>query len=657
MQPTSFNNLERYQSFFKNLISEERKAEMDFHLQEIQSLSGRQREKKGRAILLLTGQDAGIGIGGTYLVKLSRVSGLPDNEISMGDVVIVSKEIPSGGEPIAIVIKKTQRAITIAYSTSPPYQVYDRNLRLDLFSNDITFQKMEYALDSLEQHPKITKQLISNIELLEDSSLNNFSEINFENLNSSQKIALEKGLQTSPIFLIHGPPGTGKTTTLSSLIFTFVQAKKKVLVTAPSNTAVDNLLEKFSQSGLALVRIGNPFRVAEDLLKCSLDVQLQEHADYQNANGIWSRIQLLQKEQQDYIAATGKNKRGLKDEAIIKQAKSKKAYRGIPHSQLRKMAKWLNLQSQINALYEQANKLQTQAIEDIIDRSDIVFATNSGAGSELLKDYIFDIVCIDEATQATEPESLIPLIKGRKWVFAGDHQQLPPTVKSEHAAALKVSLFERLLALNGPEISHLLSIQYRMHEQIMQFSNAAFYDNKLHAHPSIKGHTLIDLPGFSTFLSLKQQINEALDPSKPIVFINYEQGSEQKMPDSHSYYNLVEIKKVNELADALLSCRLFPDDIGIISPYEQQVNRMKQRLEAYNIEIKSIDGFQGREKEVIIISLVRANEKGNIGFLKDYRRLNVALTRAKRKLIIVGNAETLKQDPTYYKLLKSIPIV
>jgi predicted DNA helicase len=652
-----FTSISQYQNYFSALIQKERAAEMDFHLSEIMLLSGPQREKKGRAILLLSGKDSGSGIGGTSLVKLVRGEGLPQNEISIGDIVIVSKEKPTGKEQQATVVEKTSRSITIAYSQSPDFIVFGRNLRLDLFSNDITFQRMLEAVRSLSTLPTYHSWLLGGIEEKKETVSVNKERYSFPHLNKTQINAIENTLDIENISLIHGPPGTGKTTTLAHLIQTYHQQNKKVLVTAASNTAVDNILEKCMNLGIPSLRIGNPARVDAALLPMSLDVQLQDHPDYQQANSLWNKIQIQRKEQEEYVPATGQNRRGLADEKIIQLAQSKKNYRAIPSGKLRKMAKWISIQREINKSYETANQLQKKAIEDLIEKTSVVCATNSSAGSDLLKDTIFDVVCVDEATQATEPEALIPLIKGKRWVLAGDHHQLPPTVKSDEAQELRLSLFERLKARIPQQNIHLLSIQYRMNEEIMKFSNESFYENKLRAHPTVKNHTLADLPGFSSFLSLKQQINDALDPSKPIVFINYEQGVEQKLPGSHSYYNLVELRKVNELADALLSSRLFPDDIGIISPYEQQVNRLKERLSGYNIEIKSIDGFQGREKEVIILSLVRANDTGNIGFLRDYRRLNVALTRAKRKLIIVGNINTLKNDTVYARLIKNIYVL
>jgi len=552
------------------------------------------------------------------------------------------------------VVSKSKRSITIAYNNTPPYLAYQKNIRLDLFANDITFQRMQEALQKAGNMPLLQNKLITKIDLLQDTASTSTLKYNQSTLNKSQQQAIHKSIQQKEVFLIHGPPGTGKTTTLAESILQLTALKKKVLVTAPSNTAVDNLLEKMTNLGVKCVRIGNPTRMNESLLQHSLDVKLQDSPDYQTANSYWNKIQILQKEQKEYLPATGQNRRGLEDEAILRQAKIKKPYRGITHAKLRKMAKWIELQREINKCFELANELQQKAIDELLEHAQVVCSTNASAGSDLLKDIKFDVVCVDEATQATEPETLIPLVKGEKWILAGDHKQLPPTVKSDKATALRISLFERLMHLNDDYISQMLNIQYRMHAMIMKFSNEQFYKHQLSAHPSISQHTLADLAGYSPFNNNPFIANAITNPDEPIVFLDYKNGLETKMEGSFSYYNPEEINIVQQVADALLSSRLFPDDIGIISPYDQQVSRLKSRMRDYQIEIKSIDGFQGREKEVIILSLVRSNENGNIGFLRDYRRLNVALTRAKRKLIIIGNRKTLEKDAMYDTLIKSV---
>lgn len=646
-----FENINQYRSYFTGLIQEERRAEMDFHRNEISLLSGRQREEKGRAILLLNGRDAGFGIGGSYLVKLVRGEGLPNNEISVGDIVIISKNNPTGDEPQATVIEKTLRSLTVAFSQTPPHYVFQQNLRLDLFSNDVTFQRMLEATNALENevhfHPILLQKPLDD---LPEFTLQLSEKIQ---LNESQKNAVESAINTPDIFLIHGPPGTGKTTAMVSIIKELSLAKKKLLVTASSNTAVDNLVERLWRENISTVRVGNPARVQENLLALNLDTQLQDEEKYQEAVGVWDHIDALKLEQNEQVPASGKNRRGLSDGKILQLAEGKKNYRGIPSGKLRKMAKWIKLQRQINQLYDKANQLQQQAIEMILDKKQVVCTTNSTAGSELLKDYMFDYACIDEATQTTEPESLIPMVKSQKVIMAGDHKQLPPTVKSDKAQALKYSLFERLMESYSLKRSHMLSIQYRMHEDIMRFSNEHFYHNKLKAHPSNAHHTLADLAGFDALPLPEGEALNVISPLKPVVFIPVE-GQEKQLKGAFSYYNKEEITKVKEALDLLLASRLFPDDIGIISPYDQQVNQLKQLLSDYQVEIKSIDGFQGREKEVIILSLVRANTAGKLGFLTDYRRLNVALTRAKRKLIVIANAQTLETNTLYKALISDL---
>ncbi|MDX1371806.1 MAG: AAA domain-containing protein, partial [Nitrososphaeraceae archaeon] len=251
-----FKNLSQYLAYFSDLIKKEREAEIDFHLTEIQSLSGRQREKKGRAILLLNGSDAGPGIGGTYLVKLSRAQDLPENEISNGDVVVVSKEKPNEKDPYATVVSKGKRSITIAYEKAPPFICYSKNIRLDLFSNDITFQRMEHALGELEKLKISQKILLNKFELNKESIYKDPSQYAPGLLNKSQEEALIKAMNSEHLFLIQGPPGTGKTTTLSAIISALANTGKKILACAPSNTAVDNLLEKLNRNGVKCLRIG-----------------------------------------------------------------------------------------------------------------------------------------------------------------------------------------------------------------------------------------------------------------------------------------------------------------------------------------------------------------------------------------------------------------
>jgi predicted DNA helicase len=312
------------------------------------------------------------------------------------------------------------------------------------------------------------------------------------------------------------------------------------------------------------------------------------------------------------------------------------------------MAQWLELQDDIEQLFDKADELREEAVDEILESKQVICTTNSTAGSELLQNRDFDLVVIDEATQATEPSCLIPITHGKKVVMAGDHRQLPPTVKNLKAAenGLEDTLFERLAELH-PEIKNMLKIQYRMHEKIMSFSNEEFYDGILSADESVRERTLenfqLDINVFDN------EMTPILDPHEPVVFVDTagRDAAERTKQGSTSKENPEEALLVTQITDNLLQSGMQPEDIAVISPYKDQVDLLERKIDTENLEIKSVDGFQGREKEVVIISLTRSNKKKNIGFLEDVRRLNVSLTRAKRKLVVVGDSSTIRSHEIY----------
>ncbi|QCK15125.1 IGHMBP2 family helicase [Mangrovivirga cuniculi] len=647
-------SIKRYQKYFKKLIDLEREEEMMTQLNEIRVLSGAERQRKGRALLDLRGKDAGAGLGGTYLVRLGGRGKLPDTQISVGDLVILSSGNPSGREEHAVVHELTKGTITVAYQTLPPHYVYGRGVRVDLFANDVTFKRMQEAVGKLKPHQILSDLLLFHREPREENE-KPLEELSYSNskLNSKQKFAIEKCLQSKDLFLLHGPPGTGKTTTLTEIIYQEVKVGKKVLATADSNTAVDNMVEKLMKSGLKVLRIGNPARIHQELIPVCLDYKIQNTEGFQSATAMWNSIHELKQDQDKFTVPNGQNKRGLSDQEILKLSKKKASTRGIPIPKIHRMANWLKLQVKVNKLVEEAKKAEDEAVKQLISQSDVVLSTNSAAGSEVLEPFSFDISVIDECTQSVEPSSLIAMTKAKKWIMAGDHKQLPPTVICEEAEDLYLSLFERWIS-GYKEWSVMLEVQYRMNSEIMKFSNRSFYGGQLIAAEQAKDKTLNDLNGF---MPPDEQYDpekfKLLSSDKPISFLHVE-GREERKEGAYSYFNLEEAEKVKQVIEALLFSRVFPEDIGIISPYEGQVALMKRMIEIEGIEIKSIDGFQGREKEIIILSLVRSNNKGRIGFLTDYRRLNVALTRAKKKLIIIGNENTLKENKYYSALVRQI---
>ena len=472
-------------------------------------------------------------------------------------------------------------------------------------------------------------------------------------LNEYQEKAIRKALNSEKVFLIHGPPGTGKTTTLVELIKRLVDRGEKVIATADSNTAVDNLVERLIEKGVKVIRLGNPVRVLRSIRMHTLDYLITLEPEFQKAKEYYTEIERLKKEQEKFLKPVPRYRRGLTDEEILKRASTGTPVRGLTPKILRSMARWIKIQGKIKDLYEKAQREEKKAVEKILKRAEVVCATNSTAGSEILRDYLFDTVVIDEATQSVEPSCLIPLVKGKKLIMAGDHKQLPPTVLStEVYEELSYTLFERLIDLYGEEIYETLRIQYRMNKKIMEFSNKVFYEGKLIAHESVANHTIADLINREKYEKLKGIDREVVNPENVVVFLDVE-GKESQNRGSTSYFNEEEAKVVKRVVKLLLSVGIKPQDLGVISPYEEQVNLLSDEL-PLEVEVKTIDGFQGREKEVIIISFVRSNEKGEIGFLKDYRRLNVAITRARRKLICIGNSKTLSRDNLYKEFLKYI---
>jgi predicted DNA helicase len=295
-----------------------------------------------------------------------------------------------------------------------------------------------------------------------------------------------------------------------------------------------------------------------------------------------------------------------------------------------------------------ARRLEAQAVDQVLDGTSVVGATLTGLDPNVLGARRFDLAVIDEAAQATEPASWIPIGRCERLVLAGDHCQLPPTVVSSNAArcGLAMSLMERLQPILGSAVFRRLNVQYRMHAQIMDFSNEEFYGGTLVAAEAVAGRLLCDLPGVAVAESTRR-VMELID-SAGAGFDEVEE------PDGESRLNPSEAEVVCRLADQFVSMGVPPSDVAVISPYAAQVRLLRERLSDPRIEVDSVDGFQGREKEVVLISLVRSNREGQIGFLSDHRRMNVAITRARCRLVLVGDSATLASDPFYGRLLEYV---
>jgi predicted DNA helicase len=380
--------------------------------------------------------------------------------------------------------------------------------------------------------------------------------------------------------------------------------------------AVDNLLMRLLAAGERAVRLGHPARVLPELREHTLDLLVDNHPSVRIGRKLVKEARALFRQAGKYTRA--KPEPGARRE----------------------------MRQEAKTLLADARRLEAQAVEHLLSTADVLCATTTGLDHELLGTRTFDLAVIDEACQSTEPGCWIPLLRCGRVVFAGDHCQLPPTVLSAEAASQGFgrSLFERLMALDGPRVSRRLTVQYRMHEAIMEFPSLEFYDAELVADAGVRGHLLEDLPAV-TAGPLTAQSVEFIDTAGAGYDEEIEAGGESRINPGEA--QLVE-RKVAALVDAGVP----GSEIGVITPYAAQVRLLRERLDLPGLEIDTVDGFQGREKEAIVISLVRSNLRQEIGFLADIRRMNVALTRARRKLLVIGDSATLGAHPFYSRMLE-----
>ncbi|MBX3241079.1 MAG: AAA family ATPase [Chitinophagaceae bacterium] len=429
-------------------------------------------------------------------------------------------------------------------------------------------------------------------------------------LNSSQNEAVAKILSANELAIVHGPPGTGKTTTLVQAIKTLIQQQpQQVLVAAPSNAAVDLLSEKLSGEGLNVIRIGNPARVSGRLMSLTLDSKIAEHSSTKEIRKMKKQANELRNMAHKYKRNFGKAEREQR-KALFDEA---------------------------HRILKDVEKTEDYITRDLLSKAQVIVATLVGCNHYTISDLKFHTAIIDEAGQALEPATWIPVLKAEKLVLAGDHCQLPPTIKSEEAAknGLAETLMEKCVRLH-PEAVVLLEEQYRMNETIMQFSSERFYDGRLRANPLVARHRL------------------AADEA-PLQFIDtagcgFEEKREGAAIDNPEEAAFV-VKHLAQLVNTLANNFTIEDfpTVGVISPYRMQLQVLEDQVDhtpeltpyRHKITVNTIDSFQGQERDIIYISMTRSNADSSIGFLADIRRMNVAMTRARKKLVVVGDSATL----------------
>ncbi|GJN92846.1 hypothetical protein Rhopal_005884-T1 [Rhodotorula paludigena] len=650
-------------------------------------------EAKGLALGNLSGQTS-IGLGGRLLIELERPSAyhvspsFPPHDFRPGDLARLRQQGAAGaagkkgaakgakddkgkgkddGGLDAVVYRTTATKITLAVDEPPDDFILPERIQIVKVANPTTFTRqiffLQRALRKLAAAEPLSPLLSVLLGIKKPSIAQRASEdpldLVDERLNDSQREAVDFALSSEELALIWGPPGTGKTQTLVEIIRQCVRAGQRVLVCGASNLAVDNILARLSVAHprypepIPLTRVGHPARVLAGLTRHTLDAQ----SSVSDTSALLDDIK--------------KDLEGL--EGQLRNGSGKNRIRG---SERKKM--W----EEVRELRKEYRKRQGGVVSEVVSKAKVVLATTHGAGGRSLDRFDFDVVIIDEAAQATEPACWIPILKGKKLILAGDHLQLPPTLKSSDRLTkslsssksrsatsstadgdspapasslgklllfpdLEVTLFSRLLALHGPSIRRMLKVQYRFNEKICAFPSAELYDGELVPDPSVAARKLSDLEG----------VDEDEDLDEPVVFFDtagqamYERAAEDGSFGSESKSNENEADIVHRYVQTLITASVPPTSISIISPYNAQVLLLASLIHPQypEIEIGSVDSNQGRENDVVIVSLVRSNEEGEVGFLRELRRLNVSMTRPRRHLVVVGDSDTVGQGSEFLR--------
>lgn len=625
-----------------SLLARERDEDLQEYLRQIRERPLPERVERGYSWYPLQIVQTGFALGDKAFVVVERTTRRDEpHQLRAGQTVRFFTQSPHVKDPdkqgVINYVERNRMKIVLNARDVPDWITFGQ-LGVDQLFDDRSYQEMERALhkvmqakgDRLAELRDILSGRKKPADIFESTP------VQLPGLNDSQNAAVTAVLANRDVTVIHGPPGTGKTTTLVAAIAQMVQKENTVLVSAPSNTAADLLTERLAAAGVQVVRVGNVSRIDESVMQHTLDSIIARHPESKNIKKV--KIQAAE---------------------FRRQARQHKRSFGYEERRERE-----HLKHQARELESWAASLEERLLEQILSSAQAITCTLVGAAHPVLDKYRFHTCVMDEAAQALEPAAWIPIAKCSRVVLAGDPFQLPPTVKSMEAArgGLSKTLIERCLELL-PDAVHLLDVQYRMHQSIMDFSNQYFYDGALKAHDSVEGRRLLSLdPG-----------GEIVTVFEPVLFVDTAgTGFEEKInkdtaKDSTRYASKYNPEEALLLREHLLQLlEKFPDpdhfpSIGLLSPYREQVNYMEDMVREdevlsplfadSQIVVNTIDGFQGQERDVIYISLVRSNPKSEIGFLSDYRRMNVAMTRARKLLVVIGDSATIGNNAFYAKFL------
>jgi superfamily I DNA and/or RNA helicase len=617
------------------LLDLERREEEARLSEDRASLPAAEREARGELLGRLECVEEEGGLAGRTLLTFERPGKalLPPAAARVGECVALvppaGEEVGGGARYSGVVARRSAARVTVAFEEEAPEWLLDAGARLALerLPDATSFKRLRGAIERVRAARGGTDARLFELREVFDGRraperlLPEVADDLDPVLDDSQREAVRRALRAPDVALIHGPPGTGKTTAVVALVRAAVARGERVLACAASNAAVDVLCERLLERGIEAVRIGHPARISERLLHASLDERVRGHDD----------------------AAVVR--RLLREADVIR-----KKIRKIGGSREKREARRA-LRDELFALVTDARRTAALSIEKVLESAPVVCGTLTGAEGPPLLGRRFDLAVIDEAAQALEPACWIAIARARRVVLAGDHFQLGPTVVSPEAArrGLARTLFERLAERFGEgERSTMLTVQYRMHERIAAFSSAHFYGGRLRAAAGNAAHRLAEIAG----------VRDA-DPWTRESFLLFDTSGagfeESRGGGTSSVANEGEARLAAGIVRALLEAGVAPGQIGAIAPYSAQVAAIRELLAeevARGVEVDTADGFQGREKEAIVLSLTRCNEAGEIGFLADYRRANVAITRARRALFVLADGATLGRDRFYRGLFE-----
>lgn len=579
-----------------------------------QNKSIKERTSAGVSVFPLKVVDKGVSFGSYPFIELKHAHDQKGGgKISNGSSVNLFRTAEDGIEEyLARVLHIGDGKIKLlVYNDELPDQVDFGNWGIDLMFDDKSYETMAFAMSELinSEDPHLT-QLRDVLLGYKSPSFKDLHPVELPQLNESQNKAVNLALSAEQLGVIHGPPGTGKTTTVVELVTQLHKKEKQVLVCSPSNTATDVLTTRLADKGLKVVRIGNSPKIEEQNKSLTINQLIRNHSGFKKIKEYHKRADEMHKMASKYKRSFGKEEREQR----------KLLYR--ESREFRNLAK----------------QEEKHLISTFLDEADVIACTLVGSYDIHLKGKRFQTVIIDEAGQGLEPATWIPILKADRVIFSGDPMQLPPTVRSRRAAKMgfETTLIEKCIERQA-EAVQLLNVQYRMNQEIMQFSSDQFYGGELSSSDTIAKAKLGE-----------ESVIEWIDTAG----CGYEESSAEK---SGSRTNPGEAELLKKHLNQLLLTFGDQLDVGIISPYRAQVELIKEMIEPKeNLVIQTIDGFQGQEKDVIYISLVRSNAEGNIGFLSDRRRMNVAMTRAKKKLVIIGDSATIGNDSFYNAFLDYI---